>query len=164
MTENWGKTPTSDAELYDKLAALFGYGTWDELAADGVPFWKYRMKEIAKVGASRKKNDCSVIEASRMADYCKAKGISISGPHQIYRHRADARRWWAAKEKAEFDARLDGLINDAVAIEAQIPDSPWLHRLIHATGPDRAEVYRSWEHLRSSLSVNPTASSAPAPS
>ena len=123
------------------------------------------MKEINKVAASRKKNNYSVIEASRIADYCKAKGLTINGPHQLWRHAPDARRWWAAKDKAEKDERLDTLINDAVALEAERdPDGPWLARLIRATGPERAEVYRTWENSRSYPHASPTASSASPPS
>lgn len=154
MKQTWEVPPKSDAEFFDYLARLFGYGSYDE-AFSPVPYWKWRQIEIGKVGRSREKANCSLVEAVRIAQYCKVTGVLITGPQQLWRHRGEARRWWNNQEKARAEADLDIEMRDAIAAEFATPGSPFLDRLLRATGAYRREVLDEWKRSRSSP-ANPT--------
>lgn len=162
MNQQWERTPISDAQLFDLLSRLFGYGTYDDAVSD-TPFWQYRMKEITKVAASRKKANCSLLEATRIAKYCKQTGVAITGPAQLWKYRADARRWWQQQLQAEREAQLDAELREAIAIEFENPHSNFLDRMLRASGDYRKEVLAEWKRSRSSRPENPTASSARRP-
>ena len=58
--------PKNDAQLFDMLHSLFGIGDFDE---DGVPWFRFRMTEIAKLKAIRKRRSIT------LADYAMHREV-----------------------------------------------------------------------------------------
>ncbi len=132
---------TTDATVYDELHALFGAG---EYVGDGTDWHKYRMTEISKIKAYRSKRNTDPSDLVIAARWCRAHGIWIRAHWQLYEHLQDALRDDRAGQAQEQVADLEDAIQKAIEIEASVPDSPWLDRLIRAAGKAREEVYGEW--------------------
>lgn len=139
----------SDGDLYDLLQELFGLGQWDP---DGdVPWWKARQHEISKIKRSRTARNVDLEDLALAARYAKAHGEQIKAVTWLYRLIGPAIRWDNERRRATTLAQLDDLINEAIAVEAEQPESEWLTRLARARGPHRKQVYDAWLKHRDSL-------------
>ena len=134
--------PTTDAELFDMLHGLLGIGDFDE----SVPWFKFRMTEIRKLTAMRKKRRITVKQMAMAGKYC-------------YRHRVAVRESWelrafivpAAREAASTRvSELAQEIRSAVENERSRPDpsTAWIGRLLRARGDYRREVLTQWAKER----------------
>lgn len=136
----------TDAQVFDVLHELFGAGTYDE----STPWFRWRAIEISKIRATRKKRRVEPSELVITARWCRAHQVWVKEHWELYEHLTDALAADRAQQANDQSSDLESAIADAIAIEAALPDSPWLDRLIRAAGPSRAEVYREWKRWSSS--------------
>jgi hypothetical protein len=136
----------TDGTVFDALHRLFGAG---EFTGDDAEWHRWRAQEISKIKAYRTKRNVDPFELVRAAQYCRRHGIWIRAHWELYEHLAAANREELDRQRAAEIADLDGLIEDALAIELTNPDSPWVDRLIRAAGPARKEVYDAWKQWSS---------------
>jgi len=141
--------PTTDAQLFDMLHGLLGIGDFDD---SGDVFWfKFRMTEIQKLKAMRRKRKLSLKQMAMAGRYC-------------YRHRITVRHSWevctfilpAAKEAAgNRVSEVGQQIRDAVENERSRPepDAEWIARLLRARGDYRREVLAEWMEARDARRV-----------
>ena len=146
-------SPANDAQLFDRLHALFGFGDWTaqppvdsdgELAAGGVPWWKFRGIETAKIKAMRRKRGLSLAELHVAALYCRAHDITVPGPGWLSTHVRDAWVWWDERVVAGVDAGGEADWEAAVHQEVGNPDPTWRDQLLRASPEMRAEVAAAW--------------------
>lgn len=134
-----------DAALFDQLHALFGIGDYNE--DDPKPWFRFRMLEIGKLKALRRKRGLSVGDLMLAAAYCDRKRIRISASWQLVSHISIAKR-----EHREWLAeQLERDIATVVAHERSFPDpdQEWISRLLLARGSLRQDVlnqYREAHH------------------
>lgn len=133
--------PPTDATVFDALHRLFGAGDFDG-PDEAWPRW--RMGQIARIKAYREKRNVDPFELVEAAQYCRRRNIWIKAHWELYEHLpAVARERLARNQKAKVQD-LEDAIADAIAIEAEKPESEWMTRLIRASGPARQEVYDAW--------------------
>lgn len=134
-----------DAALFDHLHTLFGIGDYDD--DDPKPWFRFRMLEIGKLKALRRKRALSVGDLMLAADYCNKRCIRISASWQLIPHISIAKRehreWLAGQLERELAA--------VVAHERSLPDpdESWISRLLLARGSIRQDVlnqYREAHH------------------
>lgn len=140
--------PSTDAELFDYLHSLFGWGTYDDLAARETPWWKARGVEIGKIKRSRFKRKVSIATLVLTADYCFRHHITVRNITSLYHHIYDAESEYRVFVRAAESLKLDDLIAEAVAYERSTGDDTWLDRLLRAQGPARSEVLKEWKSER----------------
>lgn len=135
--------PATDAQLYDYIHALFGVGDW--MDADGRPWHKARMVEIAKIKAIRKKRRFSIADLVMLADHCYRRRRPI-------RQTFDLLQWWpdAVRERtANARSQVDIEIERALEIERARPDGgEWVDRFLLAQGGGRQIVLNRWKQER----------------
>lgn len=131
----------TDATVFDTLHRLFGAG---EFTGEDSEWHRWRMREIAKIKAYRSKRKVDPFELVEAAHYCHRRGVWIKAHWELYDHLPEVSKARHAKARADKDADLERGIEDAIEREATNPDSPWLDRLIRASGPARQEVYDAW--------------------
>lgn len=149
---------TTDATVFDELHELFGAGDY---VGDGSDWHKYRMVEISKIKAYRSKRNTDPGDLVITARWCRQHGVFIKAHWQLYEHMLTAVREDKQVRAVERVADIEDAMQDAIAIEAAVPDSPWLDRLIRAAGKAREEVYGEWQQWSSaSPSRSRTARSA----
>lgn len=136
-------TPSAptDASVFDALHRLFGAPAFTGEESEWI---KWRMREIAKIKAYRTKRNVDPFELVEAAHYCRRRDIWIKAHWELYQYLPEVTKERLGKAKAERAADLENAIQAAIATEAEIPDSPWLDRLIRAAGPARQEVYEAW--------------------
>lgn len=144
------KPVTTDSDLYDLLQSLFGLGSWDEATSD-MPWWQARQHEVTKIKRSRTARNVDLADLALAAHYAKAHGENVKAVTWLYKLISPAIRWENERRRAASLAEIDDLIDEAVAIEAESPDSDWLTRLVRARGPHRRVVYDQWLKHRDSL-------------
>jgi hypothetical protein len=158
---------TTDSDLYDLLQKLFGLGSWDP--DSDVPWWKARQHEVTKIKRSRTARNVALEDLALAARYAKAHGEQVKAVTWLYKLISPAIRWDNERRRAVVLAEVSDLIDEAIAIEAEQPESQWLTRLARARGPHRKVVYDAWLQHRDSLPSSrsdqsasgfPTASSA----
>jgi len=158
---------TTDSDLYDLLQKLFGLGSWDP--DSDVPWWKARQHEVTKIKRSRTARNVALEDLALAARYAKAHGEQVKAVTWLYKLISPAIRWDNERRRAVVLAEVSDLIDEAIAIEAEQPESQWLTRLARARGPHRKVVYDAWLQYRDSLPSSrsdqsasgfPTASSA----
>ena len=138
--------PTTDAALYDILRELFGIGSFDEIASDNERWHEARGREIAKLRAQRQARRVDPQMLALAAYYCHAHGITILYPSQLYGHITTAAR--AAKRGGMTNAGIEGY-DEAIEYERHQPNSPWLSRLLRATGQaHRQQTLDEWKKAR----------------
>ena len=133
-----------DAALFDQLHTLFGIGDYNE--DDPKPWFRFRMLEIGKLKALRRKRALSVGDLMLAAEYCDKKRIRITASWQLVAHISIAKKYqreWLA-EKLERD------IADAVAHERSLPDpdQEWASRLLLARGSIRQDVLNQYREAQ----------------
>lgn len=140
--------PSTDAELFDYLHALFGWGTYDDLAARETPWWKARGVEIGKIKRSRFKRKVTIATLALTADYCFRHHITVRNITGLYHYIFDAEAEQRVLTRTAESNALDDLIAEAVAYERSTGDDTWLDRLLRAQGPARSEVLKEWKSQR----------------
>ena len=143
--------PASDAELFDLLYRLFGIGDHDQ--DDAQPWYKFRLREIAKLKAIRKKRGVSLADFTLAARYCYRRRVTVHDSWQVPQHLAQARR----EAKAAATSDLSQQIEAAVAAEqaGHRPDQQWVTRLLRARGRYRVEVLEAWRSARQTTTPVP---------
>lgn len=133
-----------DAQLFDQLHTLFGIGDYNE--DDGRPWFRFRMLEIGKLKAMRKKRGLTIADLMTAAEYCDRRDIKITAPWQLIGHLFEAKRERRQWEQKAFDREID----DAVVCERSLADhdQTWVDRLLLARGPYRKEVLEQWREHR----------------
>lgn len=131
----------TDATVFDTLHRLFGAG---EFAGSDAEWPKWRLREIAKIKAYRTKRNVDPFELVEAAQYCRRRQIWIKAHWELYEHLPAVSKARLADAHAARSAELDAAIDAAIVQEAARQDSPWLERLIRASGPAREEVYEAW--------------------
>jgi hypothetical protein len=139
------KEPKSDAELFDMLHEIFGIGDFDETGA--VPWFRFRIAEIAKLKAIRKRRSITLADYAMTARYCHRHGERVKESWQVCGFIADAKR--EARRIAVPALSLD--ISAALEAERALPgpDSAiWVERLLLTRGPFRRDVLNEWKQSR----------------
>jgi hypothetical protein len=136
-------TPNTEGKLFDRLQEMFGIGTWDESMAETLPYWKFRAQEIAKIKATRRKNDQSIADLYVAALWCKATSRDVRAASWLTRHVKDAWAWWDARSVAAGLEPTDTYA-EAIRQEMSNPDQQWLSRLLRAAPASREDVYAHW--------------------
>lgn len=148
MTTRWYEAtlPTTDAALYDMLQRLFGVGTFDDIASDNERWHEARIREINKLRAQRRARRVSTESLAVAALYCHSHHIPVIYPGQLYAHITPAARAHAkARTKPVTNVDYDA----AIEYERHQPDSPWLNRLLRATGQvHRQHTLDEWKKAR----------------
>lgn len=156
------RTPVrTDSDLYDLLQELFGLGDWDP--DSDVPWWKARQHEISKIKRSRTARKVDLEDLALAARYAKAHGEQIKAVTWLYKLISPAIRWENERRRAAALAEVDDLIAEAIAVEAEQPESEWLTRLARARGPHRKQVYDAWLRHRDLLPSSRSDQSASGP-
>lgn len=139
--------PKTDAQLWDMLHSLLGVGNFDDSGSD--PWFHFRMTEIAKLKAMRRKRRISLKELADVARYCVQHGERVDASWQLCGFMADAKR----EARRIAVPELSKQVSEALACERTSPgpDSPtWIERLLLTRGPFRREVLDEWLKNRKS--------------
>lgn len=148
MTAEWTDVdlPTTDAALYDLLRELFGIGTFDDIAGGNERWHQARMREIAKLKAQRNARRTSIRQLAIAALYCHHQRITVLYPSQLFPRITPALTAYRHARQADTD---DPSYTDAIEYERHQPDSPWLDRLLRATGQaHRQHTLTEWKKAR----------------
>lgn len=142
--------PTSDGQLLDLLHAAFGVGDFDE--AGDVPWWKFRMIELAKLKAIRRRRNISLADFTLAIRYCQRHQVQVSASWQVCGYIADAKREARRIAVPELSAE----VNRAIHAERTLPgpdSEAWIERLLLARGPFRRDVLDEWTKCRQSVNA-----------
>ena len=131
----------TDATVFDTLHRLFGAG---DFAGTDAEWPRWRMQQISRIKAYRSKRNVDPFELVEAAHYCRRREIWVKAHWELYEHLPAVSRERIAKVQQARAVDLEDAIADAIAIEAENPDSQWITRLIRAAGPARQEVYDAW--------------------
>ena len=138
--------PSTDAALHDMLHTLFGIGSFDDITGDNTRWHQARGREIAKIRPQRRARHVSTEALGTAALYCHYHGISIVYTGQLYAHIVKATKA-RAKARSQPEPEID--YDAAIEHERNIPDSPWLGRLLRATGQaHRQQTLNEWKKAR----------------
>ena len=143
MNREMETKPANDAALFDMIHSLFGVGDFD----DSEPWYKFRLREIAKLRAIRKAHGISVAEMATTAVYCKRHGEVIKQTWQLRGFIADAKREARRIAVPELSAEVSAALEQERALPG--PDSAtWIQRLLLTRGPFRRGVLDEWLNAR----------------
>jgi hypothetical protein len=137
--------PQTDAELFDLLHRRLGVGDFDE--SGQVPWFRYRMTEIAKLKSMRTRRSISLADFALTARYCFWHHIKIEATWQLCEHVAAAKQ----EARANVVTELATQVWEALAVERTSPgpdSSTWIERLLLARGPFRRDVLNKWNEAR----------------
>lgn len=134
------REPANDAQLFDMLHSLFGIGDYDDSKQQ---WFEFRMKEIAKLKAIRRRRQVLIGSLALAARYCVYNKISISESYELCQHIDDARRDARRRAVPEITAEI------ARAVQAErrrhgADSKEWIDRLLRARGSYRREVLDEW--------------------
>jgi len=130
--------PSSDAELFDMLRAMFGIGDW--MDSDERPYHRFRMVEISKLKALRGKRRIRVEQMVVAARYCFRRRIPIKAPYQLVSYMGEAMYQRSLEQRAELGTRMSQAANDA----RRLGQEQWAQRLLLAQGAARQGVLDEW--------------------
>jgi hypothetical protein len=82
--------PKTDGALFDMLHSLFGVGDFDETGA--MPWFRFRIVEIAKLRAIRKRRSITLADYAMTARYCHQHHEQVKESWQVCGFIADAKR------------------------------------------------------------------------
>lgn len=138
--------PTTPAELYDYLQRAFGIGDWDEATADGLPWWKFRGQQIAKLKAMLRKRRATVEQVVIAARYAREHRTPVREHYQLFALIPEAMREQRrqAKEAAQrvWHDDLERAIDEAI----EAGETGWADRLMRASGADAVTALNEWRH------------------
>ena len=133
--------PKTDAALFDMLHSLFGVGDFDD--SGPVPWFKFRMTEIAKLKAIRKHRGITLADLAMTARYCLQHKERVDQTWQLCGFIADAKR----EARRIAVPELSKQVSAALECERTSPgpdSSTWIERLLLTRGPFRREVLDEW--------------------
>jgi hypothetical protein len=145
--------PKTDAELFDMLHSLFGIGNFDDSGA--VPWWQFRIREIAKLKAIRKRRSITLADFAMSARYCHRHREQVKESWQLCGFIADAQR----EARRIAVPALSREIHAALETERTLPgpdSAAWVERLLLTRGPFRREVLAEWKQSREQTHVTTT--------
>jgi hypothetical protein len=137
--------PKTDAALFDMLHSLFGVGDFDEAGTD--PWFKFRIREIAKLKAIRRKRSISLADYAMTARYCYHHHEQVKESWQLCGFIADAKREARRIAVPELSQEIHAALEAERALPG--PDSAtWVERLLLTRGPFRRDVLDEWKQSR----------------
>jgi len=137
--------PKTDAGLFDMLHSLFGVGDFDE--AGTVPWFRFRMTEIAKLKAIRKHRSITLADFAMTARYCQRHQEQVKESWQLCGFIADAKREARRIAVPELSQEVHAALEAERALPG--PDSAtWVERLLLTRGPFRRDVLNEWKQSR----------------
>jgi hypothetical protein len=144
------KEPKTDAQLFDMLHELFGIGNFDE--SGSVPWFRFRITEIAKLKAIRKRRSITLADFAMTARYCQRHQEQVKESWQVCGFIADAKR----EARRIAVPELSQEIHTALEIERALPgpdSATWVERLLLTRGLFRREVLDEWKQSREQAAV-----------
>jgi hypothetical protein len=142
--------PKTDADLFDMLHSLFGIGDYDEAGTD--PWFKFRIREIAKLKAIRRKRSISLADFAMTARYCHQHDVAVKESWQLCGFIADAKREARRIAVPELSQEIQAALDLERALPG--PDSAtWIEHLLLTRGPFRREVLDRWKQARATTPV-----------
>lgn len=134
--------PQTDAELFDFIHSLFGIGDFTE--DDKKPWHRFRMTEIAKIKAIRKKRRISIDELAAVARYAGARGYVVTSTFDLLKHFPDAMR----ERRRNTKTPLVLAVEAAIELEREYGDPEWVDRLDRSSGAGRIDLLQEWRSTR----------------
>jgi hypothetical protein len=153
--------PTGDGALFDMLHSLFGIGDFDE--AGSVPWFRFRIVEIAKLRAIRKRRSITLADFAMTARYCHRHHEQVKESWQVCGFIADAKR----EARRIAVPELSQEIHAALEIERALPgpdSATWVERLLLTRGLFRRDVLNEWKQSREQAVTTPVTTSQGDPS
>jgi hypothetical protein len=144
--------PKTDAALFDMLHSLFGIGDFDE--AGDVPWFRFRMTEIAKLKAIRKRRGITLADFAMTARYCQRHREQVKESWQLCGFIADAKR----EARRIAVPELSQEVHAALEAERALPgpnSTYWVERLLLTRGPFRRDVLDGWKQSREQAIATP---------
>ena len=133
----------NDSELFDLIQKAFGIGDWSD--DDERPWHKFRVAEISKIKAIRKKRGYSIADMVMLTEFCRSRGKTIKNTFDMLEFWPAAVRARTASERFHDSEDLQA----AIEIERSRPDGEeWLNRLLLADGPGKAYTLHRWQNER----------------
>jgi hypothetical protein len=137
--------PKSDGALFDMLHSLFGIGNFDE--AGSVPWFRFRITEIAKLKAIRRRRSITLADYAMTARYCQRHHEQVKETWQVCGFIADAKREARRIAVPELSQEIHAALETERALPG--PDSAaWVERLLLTRGLFRREVLDEWKQSR----------------
>ena len=130
-------------EAFDIMAEKFGVGDYDEWTAT-VPYWRWRMGEVAKIRAMMRRRRVSMQELVIAIEYAVAHRKPITESYQIFNLVPDALAEHFANERShrKHAASVDA---ETLAAEAMAAgETLWAQRLMAADRSSVAEVAEAY--------------------
>jgi len=137
--------PKTDAELFDMLHSIFGMGNFDEMG--GVAWFKYRMNEIGKLKAIRKRRQVTLTDLAEAARFCHRHREHVGEMWHLCSFVPAARREAAANRVPDLTLQVEAAIACERALARPVSDA-WLSRLLQARGPARKDVLQEWNQSK----------------
>lgn len=134
-------TPTTPAQMVDKLHEMFGIGQADDIASD-VPWHRDRMIQIAKLKAMLKSRRASLVEVNIAADYAQAQGKNVHEIWQVFSLIPEAMKARFEKNYNRETGVKHEEIQAAITEALELGEDEWADRLMRAS--NQAEVFREW--------------------
>jgi hypothetical protein len=136
--------PPTDGDLFDLLHRLFGIGDYSD--DDKLPWWRFRILEIGKLKAMRRKRRLTVADLMVTAYFCDAHNFHIAAPWQLVNYLPAAKH----NQQEWRDHQLERDVAEAIAYERALPepDYVWADRLLLARGKHREELLAEWRQHR----------------
>lgn len=153
--------PKTDGALFDMLHSLFGIGNFDE--SGSVPWFRFRMTEIAKLKAIRKRRSITLADYAMTARYCHRHHEQVKESWQVCGFIADAKR----EARRIAVPELSQEIHAALEIERALPgpdSAAWVERLLLTRGLFRREVLAEWKQSREQAVTTPVTTNQGDPS
>lgn len=142
MNRHLDVEPTTDAALFDMLHGLFGVG--DYVEDDPKPYHRFRMIEISKIKAMRKKRGIALDQLACTARYLYRRGGHVRATYGLVEHMGPALRERALARQTAVRQQMLTASDEARALG----QDGWADRLLLAQGSFRAEVLQQWQQWR----------------
>ena len=152
--------PKTDAALFDMLHSLFGVGDFDD---SDQQWFKFRMREIAKLKAIRKRRSITLADFAMTARYCHRHHEQVKESWQLCGFIADAKR----EARRIAVPELSQEVHAALEAERALPgpnSATWVERLLLTRGPFRRDVLNEWKQSREQAVTTPVTTSQGDPS
>lgn len=131
------------ADLYDYLQRTFGIGNWDE-ATSTMPWWRFRLTEIAKLKAMLKKRGATPEHVITTAEYAIEQRRSIFATYQLFLLIPEAMAAQRAQARTDRNAQLNLGIEEALAEAIALGETQWAERFMRASAAEAQIVINEW--------------------
>lgn len=147
--------PRTDAQLFDMLFGLFGIG--DYTPGDERPWHRFRMVEISKIKALRRKRRITIDQLTLTARWCYRRRIHITSAFGLTEHIGEALRERTLATRHALDERMAAAADRA----RDLGEADWAQRLLLAQGAYRQPLLDAWrEHQQRLTSPHQTPTKA----